>query len=372
MNNINNKNKIKSIDFKIEAKGSGIVNWNGSFNLYSETAKSYVNNHQLPKMRNVDPMRLKSLNDKELEKAKLIVSQNCFRHEIFKNETMNLQNVNANNVLDVLTSILGLVRGYVIADEEIKLSLKRKSCLLLEDLVDNQTVLKYEQFSNSGERNSTSIYSKTNADETFYIGYGSIVVEDLQFIVLEDSFGRSAYKNIITEEDGKYVEEKLNEYLKTLDFDGNKNPQATFAKNYIRIGSIMKTGEAGILLNDDAIDLIIKEILNRIENVFLKQSKGYLAVTKLLIDYNNGTPMRIKNREDIIQQYKNENYAIYYYESEMSSEDFEQKNQKIEEKAKARKKAKDLEKKRKEEFKQQKKLEENNYQQLNPEIKGEI
>lgn len=352
------KNKIKSVDFKIEAKGAGVVNWNGSFKLYNKIANQAVNNHQLPKMRNVDPMRLTNIdgstnlqNNNLLDQAKLIVSQNCFRHFLFKNETMNLQSVNANNVLDVLCSLLGLVRGYVIADEEIKLSLKRKSCLLLEDLVDENAILKYEQFANSGERSSTSIYSKTNVDETSYIGYGSIVIEDLQFIVLEDSFGRSAYKNIITEEDGLDVASKLNEYLKTLDFEGNRNPKAVFAKNYVRIGSIMKTGEAGILLNDDAIDLIVKEILERIEQTFIQQSKGYLSVTNLLVDYNNGKAMRIKEREDSIQQVKNENYAIYYQEVEMSSEDFQQKNNKVEEKNKERKKAKDLEKKRKEEFK---------------------
>jgi hypothetical protein len=347
---------IKSVDFKIEASGSGVVNWNGSFKLFNKTAGKSVENHQLPKMRNVDPMRLNRLDDDILEKAQLIVSQNCFRHELFKNETSNLKSVNLDNVLDVLCSITGLIRGYVIADKVTKLSLKRKSCLLLEDLVDENTVLRYEQFANSGERNETSIYSKTNVDKTSYIAYGSIVIEDLQFIVLEDSFGRSAYHDILSVEEGKKVAEKMTEFLKSLDFDGNKNPEAVFLTNYVRKGSIMKNqGEAGLLLNENAIDLLVQAILEKIESVFLKQAKGYLTVDKLTIDYNAGHPMRIKRDETLIQNHKNEPYAVFYENIAITEEEFKKKNdetkkkkdelkkqkQKEEKEAEARKKAKE-------------------------------
>lgn len=324
------KNKgIKSVDFKIKASGAGIVNWNGSFKLYNPTAGDLVSNHQLPKMRNVDPMRLTGLKDENLEKAQLIVSQNCFRHELFKNETNNLKSVNTTNVLDVLTSIIGLVRGYVIADQETKLSLKRKSALLLEDLVDTQTVLKYEQFANSGERSSTSIYSKTNADITNYEAYGSIVIEDLQFIVLEDTFGRSAYKDVLTIEQGEEVAQKLTDYLKSLDFNNDKNPKAVFSTNYVRKGAIMKEGEAGVLLNDDAIDLIVTEILDRISNIYLKQSKGYLVVNELEVDYNAGRPMRIKTAPQTIDSNKSLDYEIYYHEIEITKEEYNKKQNEI-------------------------------------------
>jgi hypothetical protein len=321
--------KIKSVDFKITASGNGVVNWNGSFKVYNPSAEDFVSNHQFPKMRNIDPLKISRLDNKDLEKVQLIVSQNCFRHEIFKNETSNLKSVNINNVEDVLTSLVGLVRGYVIADDVTKLSLKRKSSLLLEDLVDSTTVLRYEQFSNSGERGNTSIYSKTNVDETNYIAYGSIVIEDLQFIVLEDTFGRSAYKDVITIQDGLNLANKLTSYLKSLDFEGNKNPQAIFKTNYVRIGSIMKTGEAGVLLNEDAIDLVVNELLNRIGNACIRQSKGYLIVNKLDVDYNSGKAMRIKFNPETVNQNKNQEYEIYYENIEVSEEDFLQKQKEI-------------------------------------------
>lgn len=315
---------IKSVDFKITAEGEGVVNWNGSFSLYNPTANDYVSNHALPKLRGVDPMRLKSLNSPELNNAKLFVSQNCIRSAIFKNETTNLKSVDSSNVDRVLCSILGLVRGFVIADKVTKLSLKRKSPLLLEDFVDQKTSLRYEQFANAGERNETSIFSKSNVDNTKYTAYGSISVEELQFIVLEDSFNRSSYSDVISIQQGKELEKNMNEFLSTLAFGTGKTPNVVFHTNYVRIGGITNDGEAGLLMNDDAIELVIEETLNRIKDLYVKQSKGYLAVTELLIDFNDAQAMRIKRDESSISQ-KQGSFAKYYEQKEMNEKDFQKK-----------------------------------------------
>lgn len=317
-------NGIKSVDFKITAEGEGVVNWNGSFSLRNDLAEQFVSNHSLPKMRGVDPMRLGSLSSKQLENAKLFVSQNCIRNTLFRNETMNLQTVDTSNVDRVLCSILGLVRGYVIADKVTKLSLKRKSALLLEDFVDNNTVIRYEQFSNAGGRNETSIFSKSNVDKTKYEAFGSIAIEDLQFIVLEDSFGRSAYSDILSIDEGKKVEASMNKFLTTLAVGTNKNPSAKFHHNYVRVGAIVNSGEAGLLLNDDAIELVVKDIIERIGNLYVRQSKGYLTTTSMDVDYNDGQAMRIKrdlsSANDSVGK-----FAVYYKESEMTEKDYQEK-----------------------------------------------
>lgn len=335
---------IKSVDFKITANGEGVVNWNGSFNLWNSAAGQSVNNHALPKMRGVDPMRLKNLHSPELENAKLFVSQNCIRSALFKNETMNLKSVDTSNVDRVICSLLGLVRGYVIADKSTSLSLKRKSALLLEDFVDSNTVLRYEQFSNAGQRNETSIFSKTNVDTTNYEAFGSISIEDLQFIVLEDSFNRSSYSDVITIAQGLEVEKNMNSFLDTLAMGKDKKPKAVFHKNYVRVGGITSDGEAGLLMNDDAIELVVQEILDRIGDLFIRQSKGYLNVTNLIVDYNDGQTMRIK-RDLAAASAKNNNFAIYYKAKDMSEQEFiskmeTMKKQKDEQKKKNAKKAK--------------------------------
>ena len=43
---------IKSVDFKIIAKGHGVVNWNGPTNLAQENGNT-VDNHTLPKLRDI-------------------------------------------------------------------------------------------------------------------------------------------------------------------------------------------------------------------------------------------------------------------------------------------------------------------------------
>lgn len=312
---------VKSVDFKIVAKGEGVVNWNGSFSIFNALANGFVNNHSLPKLRGIDPMRLKSLNSADLEKAKLFVSQNCIRNTLFRNETNNLQTVDSSNVDRVICSILGLVRGYVIADKLTKLSLKRKSSLLLEDFVDSTNTLRFEQFSNAGERNETSIFSKSSVDSTNYLAYGSISIEDLQFVVLEDSFNRSSYSDVLSIEQGKEVAKNMNAFLESLAVGTNKKPEAVFHHNYVRVGAITNAGEAGLLLNDDAISLVVEEVLDRIKNLYVRQSKGYLAVTELTVDYNDGQAMRIKR--DLSSANANKKpFAVYFVPQDMSEKDF--------------------------------------------------
>lgn len=336
---------IKSVDFKIVAEGEGVVNWNGSFSVKNEQTKKDnepwdpVKNHSLPKMRGLDPIRLQRLGDEQLANAKLFVSQNCVRHALFKNENSNLQEVNQHNVDRVLPSILGLVRGFVIADDVLKLSLKRKSALLLEDFVDHNVVLRYEQFSNAGDRTEKSIFSKTNVDSTKYEAFGSISVEDLQFIVLEDSLNRSSYQNTITIAVGKKMEEKMNAFLATLAVGTEKKPQAVFHHNYVRVGAIVNQGEAGLLLNNDAISLVVAEILDRLKTLFIRQSKGYLSTTEVVVDYNDGQAMRIKRSLDNANANEGE-YAVYYVAEDMSEDEFVAKMEKIVNDKNAKKKEK--------------------------------
>lgn len=333
---------IRSVDFKVTAQGEGIVNWNGGFSIRNPSADKFVDNHVFPKMRNIDPMRLKSLNSADFEKAQIFVSQNCIRNHLFKNESLNLQTVSTSNVKKVLPSILGLVRGYMIAGKGTGLSLKRKSALLLEDFVAKDSTVRYEQFGNSGERNENSMFSKTEGDNLNYSAYGSISIEDLEFIVLEDSFNRSSYSEIISIEEGKDLANDMTNFLKTLDFEGKKNPAAIFHTNYVRKGGFMNAGEAGLLLNDDAIDLVVTEVLERIKDLFIRQSKGYLRVTELLVDYNTGRAMRIKDNEQSINLHKSDSFAVYYEGEEISEKEFSDrmevlKSLKKDQKAKAKK-----------------------------------
>lgn len=328
---------IKSVDLKISASGKGVVNWNGTASVYSHQAEQYVNNHLLPKMRGVDIMRVKNFKDID-ENAKLYVSSNCIRHELFKNYSYNLKSVTLSNVASVLCSILGLVRGYVIAEGST--SLKRKSCLLVEDFIaDEKTTLEYEQFSQAGARSETSIFSKHTTNDVNYTAYASINIEDLQFLPLEDTLGRSCYREIISEEEGIKLSDEITEYLETLNFEGSLLPKAEFSNNYVRKNAISKEGEAGILLNDDAITLIVSEIINLMREVYIQKSSSYLKVDEVLVDFNDGKAMRIKENEGDIEKAKNNKFAVYYEAMPFSAEEYK-KSQLEKEKQKKDKKSK--------------------------------
>ena len=189
---------IKSVDFKVVALGHGVVNWNGPTSLTGDSGKT-VDNHTLPKLRGYTNLTgkikeetgykyKKEATDINFKETPLYISQNCIRHHLFKSQAFDLHYAKKNNLEQVLASVTGLIRGYVVPSSQNK----RTSPLLLEDFVDQLGNGNFEQFGQAGERDSSSFYSKTTFGDTKYISYGSISIEQLQFISLDKKFDREA------------------------------------------------------------------------------------------------------------------------------------------------------------------------------------
>lgn len=133
---------IRSVDFKITALGYGVVNWNGPTTLMGDDGKT-VDNHTLPKLRGYSNLSgkvkeetgykyKKQAEDINFKETPLYISQNCIRHHLFRDQAYDLHYAKDKNLLDVLTSMTGLIRGYVVPSSQCK----RTSPLLLEDFVD--------------------------------------------------------------------------------------------------------------------------------------------------------------------------------------------------------------------------------------------
>ncbi len=325
---------IKSVDFKITAKGHGVVNWNGStkVKIWDAQKNSYrdVGNHNMPKFRGYSNIagywddgnpQYKQANQIDFEKTPLYISQNCIRHHLFRQESYNLNSPKlATDTVELLCSITGLVRGYVLP--KVKGEPKRTSPLLLTDFVDQLNNGNYEQMGRSGSKEkeenkagaekSNSMFSKTTFGDTEYVAYGSISIEQLQFIPLCADFGREAMV-INNHSEGRAIAQRLTEYLS--DLTGNEDAQATYHENYVRRGSIYDEGEQGILLNDAAIDALIQETIALLENLSIRQGKGYMYVCDVDIDYNDGSAremMRIRDPRKSTITEKTEPYATYY------------------------------------------------------------
>ena len=79
-------------------------------------------------------------------------------------------------------------------------------------------------------------------------------------------------------------------------------------------GTIFEEGEAGILLDNTAIDILVKETLTMIAELSIKQAKGYMYVDEIEVDYNDSNKMmRIKRSPEQANPEPNSNYAVYFY-----------------------------------------------------------
>jgi hypothetical protein len=192
---------IHSVDFEVKATGHGCVNFNGSYRYYSENVQGNVDNVKTPKMlgfSNVKP----SLNEDEKPKyitaesvinsqtAQVYISENCLRHWIFKEGFPNhVSTLSKDNAFDLLSSPFGLIRGFAITDKN---PLKRKSCLFLEKAIDNNRKLICEMRTTTKQSDNTTLHTVINVGDTEYKFFGSINIEDLQFIPTDNVFGRAA------------------------------------------------------------------------------------------------------------------------------------------------------------------------------------
>lgn len=324
---------IKSVDFKIIAKGHGVINWNGPTTLVGADGKT-VDNHMLPKLRGYSSLSgkvkedngylyRKEIQDIDLCKTPMYVGQNCIRHHLFRDQNYDMHFANRSNMDQVLASVTGLLRGFTVTATQAK----KTSPLLIEDFVDQLHNGNFEQFSTDSplelqksdapnaepvyKRGSSSIYSKTTFGDTEYLSYGCISIEELQFISLDPKFDNCAMS--IKTGQGEVVAQKITDFLVKLSSNDALKPVATFNANYCRVGTIFNQGEVGVLLNDDAIHVLVQEMVRRLTSLFIKQAKGYLIVDSVELDYNDSDkPMRIKKGGFDACSEKDGKYATYY------------------------------------------------------------
>ncbi|MCX5869206.1 MAG: type I-Fv CRISPR-associated protein Cas7fv [Deltaproteobacteria bacterium] len=316
---------IKSVDFKIKALGHGVVNWNGPTNLAQENGNT-VDNHTLPKLRGYTNLSgkvkdtgykyRKEPTDIDFKKTPLYVSQNCIRHHLFRDQAYDLHYAKDKSLEKVIASITGLIRGYVVPSSQCK----RTSPLLIEDFVDQLGNGNFEQFgraggkekvmTKSGEEKSSTFFSKTTFGDTEYLSYGSISIEQLQFISLDNKFDRAAM--LIKEGQGEEVAQSVQNYIKSL--NPKLKPEAQFNKNYVRNGTIFEEGENGILLNQDAIQILVETTIQKVKELSIRQAKSYMYVDEVMVDYNDSTKMmRIKRDPSQIEEQPKSDYAVYFY-----------------------------------------------------------
>jgi hypothetical protein len=317
---------VKSVDFKVTARGYGVVNWNGPTTLAGDDGKT-VDNHTLPKLRGYSNLSgkvkdetgykyKKQASDIDFKETPMYISQNCIRHHLFRDQAFDLHYAKDKNLTPVLASITGLIRGFVVPSSQCK----RTSPLLLEDFIDQAGNGNFEQMGRSGSKEkgkddkgadvaSNSFFSKTTFGETEYTAHGSISLEQLQFISLDKKFDRAAM--VVKEGEGEKIAETVQAFIKSL--APSRDPKATFHHNYVRYGTIFEEGEHGILLDEVAVDILVQETIRMVSELSIRQAKGYMYVDEVQVDYNDSHKMmRIKHSNRDVSETKPCAYAVYF------------------------------------------------------------
>lgn len=326
---------IHTVELKLNANGHGVVNWNG------KNPDSKYDNHLIPKLRK----------NKKNGSQHVYVSSNCTRHHLFKDEARVLAGEKARTlkskvtpgnstlqalIRNTLASSVGLIRGYMHTAGKNQESFGRKSPLLVEDLKELNSEETEEEICTStwavnkdGKRDSNSLFYRHSLGETAYEGHAAIIIEDLQFIPLDDTLGNSAYPLDSKKGKGQVKElvQSINHYLKTLSEKLNhsvsETPEVT-SGHFKRKNNLLKNSEFGLLLNNSAIDLLVIDTIRRFDELQIIQGKGYLQMSSVDILLNDSCrAMAIKSlgeadpglttlQEVILTSDKIREYAIFF------------------------------------------------------------
>ena len=332
---------VRNVSIKLEAEGCGVVNWNGTAQYFD--VKGYkpdgapikgkvISNHRVGKhlgfragALTVDPPVIDPI------KNPLFVSPNFVRNALFKadSESMHLMNQAVKDddartknqrtfeeCLAVLASPIGLLRGYLFTGN----SWNRKSPLMVEPLVEvgGQGSF-YHQMASGGSKggqeegkSDTSLYSQNDYGDTRYVGYASINIEDLQHIQISNELDQESI-GCNTLEERQRVASAIAESIERM-----KGPQHQDLKpkaelgHYCRVNSSFDDTQELVVLNDDALDILVDYIVELFEE-FSIQNKGWVAACSVTRDYNTKPfPMGIKKPEHECTTERTEPYARYF------------------------------------------------------------
>ena len=317
-----NFNNIKSITGKVTFNGTGSIN-NDSSNqkdaLYKLGFK--VNGANSNFNDNVTYHKKEFFKENGENKFRYKVSHDCIRHAMF-NEEMPYYNGGLILLPQVLfnsiTSPAMIARGYMLTEAD--LNIKKKSVFCISDALSKDAcdTIIVETCSRAGERGekkvteitdkngntktvtkgATSLFARENVGEHEYEATFGIDLTELQFISLDDFYGRKS-ANVDTKE-------LLELYTSCMKRNFETSEEIEKKPYYLKT-SIMgeECAEEGILLTEEMVNKVIHTILNNLIKTRIERpSLGGLFNFKemeLTINFADGSEktITITSKDDI-------------------------------------------------------------------------
>lgn len=271
--------KVKSIIFKTDLIGNGIVNMDSNeqkfiFNGTDSHLKSFH--------RNTSYSKKNFYRDEEGNLTyKIKISSDCLKNAMFKNDVISQSPkiTHEDAVLySYIASPMSLIRGYMFANKTE--TLKRSGAFNICDAEQTCNSVSYmETFSKSGEKitndvdsdkSDNSFYKKETIGNISYSTIGSIDLMGLQFVSADQVFDRyslnpdkfSIYKS--------FLKLRLNNFNSELGYYGIKN-------------TVLDIPEFGFKLSDENVIELVKETLKRMLLINIKRKGAFANVSSLKI-----------------------------------------------------------------------------------------
>lgn len=298
--NTNNETKVKALLFKFKMKGFGIVNYDdkGQKQLLNKL-KIY---HLTDRYNNSNYAKKLFYKDSSIDETqyKIIISSECLKHSMFNDEFVSENNSSAYHPeiqMSILSSPSKIVKGYFFGKNGEN-GIARKSCLTITSAVQTNNSMSHMEFHiRSGEKGvfkmeekseqnnpkddvpDNTIFNKETIGEITYEGKGSIGIADLEFVSMDDIFGRTH----LNESDFELYKKYLN--LHMVNFEPTVG--------YYRFSEFDITPERGFKFSIENKNFLVNYLLNKILNINIRRSGAYAQITELKIkpvyDFFNDT-----------------------------------------------------------------------------------
>lgn len=330
--------KVKNILISMDIEGNGIVNFDSNDQKWSLHSSEKLK-HLFRKEDNVSYAKKHFFKDENGEwDYKIKISSDAIKRGIFKDDFIEMSpNVMHHDSIlyNYIASPMALLRGYLFAKENE--TLKRKSPLTITDAVQtSNAVSSLETFSKGGnkindykadDKKENNFFKQESIGDVEYQLKGFIDLMGLQFISCDQVFDRYSFNPDMFD----FYSDLLSKRLPNFKSDLTCQKQ---------INSVVDIPEYGVLLNNDDVVYLVKELLTKLLVLKILRRKAYAKTKSLKIKLvydvledtfdNSQNWISIKNFDDI----ENLDFEMELFYDEISEE--VAKNQRLEFEAKAK------------------------------------
>ena len=300
--------KVKSILFKIEIEGNGVVNYDSNeqrFHIGEKFPflKSYHSNVMYAK-RNI-------YNDGKEPRFKLVISPTCMKHAMYDKVSQTPKLTHNKDLLYAnLAHPESILNGHLHAIKND--TLKRKGAITLvaaEQTCDALSRLEFH--SKSGEKISyeadeeksdNSIYKKETIGKIKYSSQGAINLKELQFYSCDEIMGRYGFNPDHFDLFKKYADIHFGSFDNELGF-------------FQMRGSSVNIAERGFKFTDDQVRLLVSVFLEKLLTLDISRSSAYARKEKLMVKLvSNPLIDRFNSEEGWVEINSIENIQALQYE----------------------------------------------------------